>query len=337
MIEKELNIADILRDKPKYTKLYSPICGELKTDEIIPNGIFCKTDRSKEIAFMDDGTKKSYGYWSNNGECLLFPSKQMRDWDKFTWKRGDVLKKTGDNILIFEEWTNDEYTTFSAVFIRFFENNVMYKEAFQNPTSFYDKVSNEEAKEYIKEVEEHYGGKLNLSTLEIENVQEPNEGDVVYLPKIENETYPVIFIFKEIADGNIYDHVSLVFENRYSPRLCVDCQNIAWESDKKYMRPATEEQKQQLFDALAKAGKRWNPDAKQIEDLPKQHQFKPFELVLVRDEENEGWKAQFFSHRMGSDEDYPYMCIGYPYRFCIPYEGNEHLLGTTDNPKGGDQ
>ena len=36
-----------------------------------------------------------------------------------------------------------------------------------------------------------------------------------------------------------------------------------------YMRPATDSEKQRLFDALAKEGKRWNPETKQIEDLPR--------------------------------------------------------------------
>ena len=36
-----------------------------------------------------------------------------------------------------------------------------------------------------------------------------------------------------------------------------------------YMRPATDSEKQRLFDALAKEGKRWNAETKQIEDLPR--------------------------------------------------------------------
>ena len=35
------------------------------------------------------------------------------------------------------------------------------------------------------------------------------------------------------------------------------------------VRPATDAEKQRLFDALAKEGKRWNPETKQIEDLPR--------------------------------------------------------------------
>lgn len=66
---------------------------------------------------------------------------------------------------------------------------------------------------------------------------------------------------------------------------------------------------------------------------PKQeHQFKPFDKVLVRDLENEEWKADFFS-RYYTDYRYDYECVSGAYIQCIPYEGNEHLLGTTNKPK----
>lgn len=58
--------------------------------------------------------------------------------------------------------------------------------------------------------------------------------------------------------------------------------------------------------------------------------FKPFDKVLVRYDEREKWFIDIFSFR----ENLAYACTGgclYP--FCIPYEGNEALLGTTDSPK----
>lgn len=63
--------------------------------------------------------------------------------------------------------------------------------------------------------------------------------------------------------------------------------------------------------------------------------LKPFESrVLVRDRNNDEWRGQFFSH-YNNCSDRPYICIGierlFEYKQCIPYEGNEHLLGTTDD------
>lgn len=65
-----------------------------------------------------------------------------------------------------------------------------------------------------------------------------------------------------------------------------------------------------------------------IVELPKpQHEFKPFDRVLVRDSEGTIWKCAFFSHMQGT----LYSCSEYVWNQCIPYEGNEHLVGTTKN------
>lgn len=61
--------------------------------------------------------------------------------------------------------------------------------------------------------------------------------------------------------------------------------------------------------------------------------LKPFESrVLVRDKNTDEWRGHFFSH-YDSNSDRPYVCIGVEgineYKQCIPYEGNEHLLGSS--------
>lgn len=58
-------------------------------------------------------------------------------------------------------------------------------------------------------------------------------------------------------------------------------------------------------------------------------QFKPFDKVLVRDRDDRTWECSFFSR---IDEEGSYRCINVGWKYCIPYEGNEHLLGTTNNP-----
>ena len=64
----------------------------------------------------------------------------------------------------------------------------------------------------------------------------------------------------------------------------------------------------------------------------KEPEFKPFDKVLVRDDEDECWEIELFG-RKTNDDDYTYNCSHSCYRHCIPYEGNEHLFGTTDSPK----
>lgn len=84
MKQEEINIADILRSMPKGTPLYSPVCGALLLVDVTPNGIFCVqpgVENDNRIAFLKDGTLKNYGNWAYRGECVLFPSKDLRQWD----------------------------------------------------------------------------------------------------------------------------------------------------------------------------------------------------------------------------------------------------------------
>ena len=67
-------------------------------------------------------------------------------------------------------------------------------------------------------------------------------------------------------------------------------------------------------------------------ETAKEPEFKPFDKVLVRDDVDEYWEIEFFG-RKTNDGDYTYNCSHSCYRHCIPYEGNEHLLGTTDSPE----
>ena len=69
----------------------------------------------------------------------------------------------------------------------------------------------------------------------------------------------------------------------------------------------------------------------EIEDEQKkpEHRFKPFDKVLVRNEDDEIWDCNLFSlYHNGV-----YWCVGDVHKQCIPYEGNEHLLGTNNKPK----
>lgn len=86
-MEQELIIAEILRNKPQGIKLYSPIFG---------NCTFCYVkDESSDICVRRPYNEVNYfnfdGVYHTGGECLLFPSNEMRDWSKFAWKKGDVM------------------------------------------------------------------------------------------------------------------------------------------------------------------------------------------------------------------------------------------------------
>lgn len=62
--------------------------------------------------------------------------------------------------------------------------------------------------------------------------------------------------------------------------------------------------------------------------------LKPFDKVLVRDTNRQVWTADLFSHIMSNTNPNlrtTFVCVGHYPDQCIPYEGNEHLLGKTDD------
>lgn len=106
-MEQKLNIAKILRNKPRGTKLYSMIHGkcsfEAVTDEIFKIN-FC----TSKFGLTQSGecTLIKFGNMYDGGECIIFPSKEMRDWSKFSWKKGDVLiSNDGGTEVIFDNGT----------------------------------------------------------------------------------------------------------------------------------------------------------------------------------------------------------------------------------------
>lgn len=105
-------------------------------------------------------------------------------------------------------------------------------------------------------------------------------------------------------------------------------------------RLATDSEKQRMIKALKKSK---NPKAKEylkrffgIKEEPK-YEFKPFDKVLVRDDENEKWNISLFAREIVDDSDglsYKYECSnGTLWNCCIPFEGNECLLETAENPE----
>ena len=317
-MEQKLNIAEILKNKPVGIKLYSPIFGDCTLCYIKneTNDICVKTLYG-EIRFFDFG-----GRYNAGGECLLFPSKEMRDWSKFAWKKGNVLvSNDGGTEVIFDKWYDDTYTNFySKHYLNSEdENNIKYNEAFLCTTERYSLEDKDTAQTYINTIEKRLDGKLNIETLEIKKQPEFKDGDIVVYGKS-------VAICRKFYKHTLCFYVSL---NEMFGLLFDD----EVESSEEY-RFATEEEKRLLFNALANEGKARGAEKKQIVDLKPKCKFKPFDKVLCRDWDRGKWGADFFSH-YDESSDYPFICIKGVYKQCIPYSDmTRHLLGITGEWKG---
>lgn len=83
----KMNIAEILKNAPKGTKLYSPICGEVIFDSVNFKSLYtpiCVLSSTGEVFYFTEDGKWNGEYY--NTECLLFPSKENRNWSTFTIK-----------------------------------------------------------------------------------------------------------------------------------------------------------------------------------------------------------------------------------------------------------
>ena len=330
-MEKEINIAEILKDKPQGTKLYDWLYNvDVELDTISNTDtetvVWCtnKTDNNTTChrGYSRIGTVRG----CPDGLQILLPSKSMRDWSKLAWKIGDLLTNECGFQCIFKEWASDDYTKFNGCYSNSRDG---YEDVLNTETAKFEKLDDNIAHDYIKEIERKLGGKLNLETLEIEKQPEFKDGDILSIQEDE-EYYHTILIFKGGADVYVYFdcfHRVLIYGTKVDG------------NEKSIYHLATEEEKQQLFTALAKEGKAWDAEKKQIVDLKPKWTPKPFDRCSwkIRNCEGSIWQASFVSYvdeygatpmGMSIDEDLVNLII-------LPYnEETAKLIGTTDDWKG---
>lgn len=327
-METKLNIAKILKDKPQGTKLYSPLFGDVYFSDI-NNSTTYVLHHTCMASFYSDATFIKF----EEAEPLLFPSKEMRDWSKFAWKKGDVLvNKTKTIFIIFEGFEDDNYKTFKGKHcLTKVGNEIEYTNKVSNIlVSLFDKAKEDDAQTNIVTIGVKLGGKLNRETLEIEKTDFENGDIICVTDNIDSYNYILIYIGQ--GDKRIYRYVTMFEDNSLSLN-----KDTYLDKPKDYsMRLATEEEKQQLFDALAKKGKSWDAEKKQIVDLKPDYKFKPFDKVVVYCEILEEWSCDIFSHY---DKNYEgkevIVCLGGGAYFkALPFnKETAKLLGTTNNAK----
>ena len=325
-MNKDINVAEILKTKEKGTKLYDivrdidvylyNIVGE--NDEIHCS---LEKDGCKILAYSYNGTLPGFV----NGMMVLVPSREMQDWEKFQWKKGDILRhNTYAIVVMFDSFINDDYTKFKFNYKLGPEQYDMSSDS----TERFTKVSEQETKSYITQIETEYDVKFNNEISDFEKTPaEFKDGDVVVSDGIAPLFYSkCIFILKE--DINTVKNKARAYALYNVSKDCIYFDTFATKLRERNIHLATNSEKQQLFDALAKEGKAWDVEKKKIVGLPpKFDELKPFDKVLVRDDKEDLWFANIFSYRHRD----MYYCLGECYRYCIPYEGNEKLLGTMDD------
>ena len=330
MEQKDIDIFEILKNEEYGTELYTPKCGRvwysgMANDKDSAKAIWTEDEAGREHFFDKNG--KIY----KEGEILLFPSKQMRDWSKF-FKKGDVLEYKKENnqaTCLFDSYEDDKTR------LRFTGLYTLTKgKIWDTPTSWdiHDWVKSDRPAEYIKTIEERLGGKLNRETLEIEKPAKLTfEVGKLYVFNDEDEDGKVAVIGKVIgkneSDGTLTFGEQYDIENEHFVTNETFYLNISLHKE---LREATELEAE-LF------AKHRSIRLKEEKEAREQPDFKPFDKVLVRDGKEYEWFPALFVRDRGEGANYRYKVLplrsgkSSEYSCCIPYEGNENIIFTDRN------
>lgn len=282
MEQKDIDIYEILKNEEYGTELYTPKCGR-----VWHSGMANDKDSAKAIWTEDEAGREHFfdknGKIYKEGEILLFPSKQMRDWSKF-FKKGDVLEYVGDKKLqgtcTFEKYEDETKTRFFGRFVK--EKEVLNPNRSANFRTV-DWVKKHNPTGYIRFVEERLGGKLNRKTLEIEKTQpEFNDGDIAFADYCNRQNVFIVSDKTDLSEG----YSSFISLDLNSLTLSMDYRTIFFKKDLCELRLATEEEKKQFFSALEKEGKAWDSDKKRVFDL--KPVFEVGKLYVFKEEDEDG-------------------------------------------------
>lgn len=325
MEQKDFDIYEILKGVPDGTKLYTPMCGEVEFTCLTPNKeageAIWTENKNGEYSFNKNGR------WMEEGEVTLFPSKEMRDWSKFAWKKGDVLVSNNGKIeVIFERFRSDTYQSFVGKHhLDSIDENLYYQDEGEYSTFNFNIETEDAAQCYINTIEERLGGKLNRETLEIEKPKKPAfEIGKLYVFNEEDEDGELTIIGELIGKNESED--TLTFGNQY------EIENEKFVTDQAFdLRISVHEELREATENEIELFEKWENGAKEQPD------FKPFDKVLVRNEERSKWQPAFFVRDLGEEVIFRFKVL--PIQSgrvatvsqCIPFEGNENIAFTNYN------
>lgn len=297
MENNKINIAELLRNCPHGMELDSPAYNNLYFDNIIDSDSYpikCYTTYNgmlNTVFFTKYGEIRR----EENAKCVIFP-KGKTTWEGFqgSFKDGDILAYTNFHTTVFIYRNKEDGSTYTTSFYVGYTIGEYYNFHIYNKSGLISlngdcdvRLATEEEKQKLFQAIKDNGYRWNAETKTLEKLVEPKFN-----------------VGDKITNGNISITIDYMDNECYYDmgRNKVTRLFIQYQDDWELV-----------------------PDKFDISTL------KPFDSrVLVRDNDNDEWRGHFFSH-YNNNKNRPYICIGdeglNEFNQCIPYEGNEHLLG----------
>ena len=278
------DIAEIIEKYPKGITLYSPLCGEVTFDEI--------TIEDKDIIVVTkDNTILSfnkYGQYLSNGECLLFPIKDVREWNKLpdNFGNGDFVvceDKYNTQMFIVESYKSHKRAK-CHIGYNFTDNSIFSKDIWH-----FTRIATEDEKKKLLEALKNKGYEWDDTKKVLTKILTPRFKIGDYIKT------------KYDVDDNTYLVTNITEDYYYLEAINADKSKIVNIS-------LQDNYKIDKFDITI---------------------LKPFDKVLVRDNDESVWFPALYGNiRIMGGKTY-YMTVNGHYKQCIPYKGNENLLGET--------
>lgn len=338
-MNENINLTQILKDCPKGTRLYTPLAGKVYLVDIKDKNEYQITVEDKDFKELTFDYKGRCFTEFKDGECLLFPAIDQRDWSKFT---APWYKKERDTISLLEKQGEQEepqvYETKDGKIITYsetdgykFDEPKFHKGQWiacngLNTALIIDIVDNKYEVEFLDGNKgfphiDYVDRRFHLWT-----IQDAKDGDVLV-------NGSNIFIFHFINNRRLmgYCHVNMDDGNFYNDIGKNEC----FGTIDAPVTPATKEQHDAMMKAMNDAGYKWNAKTKTLEELIKPkfdpNTLQPFDKVIARNFNDQIWHADIFSH-VEKDEDGSYYNTikNDNYIMLIPYnDDTKHLVGTS--------
>lgn len=352
-----INIAEILKDCPSGMELDCTMFECIEFDSIIDNENFpicCRIKNSNDEYNFYSFTK--YGCWNNEykAKCVIFP-KDKTTWEGFIppceFKDGDVIFK--DNFIAILSHIGLERQFWYHCWYHTKSKCCKFKKDFgighiNDDSDIRIATEEEKEKQKLFDAIKESGYKWNAETKTLEKLSTPKfkvgdkikhksqRCDICTVKDIQNNQY----IFEEIWSTLSFDeqhHYELVLDkvepkfkvgDRIRERGSYISGVVVKMSEDNYYKVKYKGGGESYVNIKAQDNWELIPNKFDINTLV------PFESkVLVRDDEKEKWKPAIWGYYdTDHSKYYPYETVGGNcFVFCIPYEGNEHLLGTTED------
>lgn len=346
-MENKRNLVDLLRKCPKGMELDCLLFDGVVLDGIEDDADYPIRIKTKEDVFW---SLTSDGCWDNypSAKCVIFP-KGRTTWEGFAppsdFKDGDVVyvrTSLFEWVSIFKKETVNATHTHADYCLsnhKFYginknngilcTNNRILDKRLATEDEKTELFNNLAANGYVWDAENK-----TLTYDERAKIETFNDGDLLYVKTANG--FEIVFAYRKNDNNNNYLFKYVSFVKEKNMLLVSSLDAVCAIKDIEKIRLAAEFEKEEFFSVCDKNGYKWDSEKKKLEKKTDTEQqdsvdkfdigtLKPFDKVLVRDGAGY-WRPSLFGADMITGYRY-FTSAGY-HKCCIPYEGNEHLVGT---------